>query len=782
MTEGVILDVHPDRETGEMVLWVRRDDGGAFAIRERWSPTLHVAADPIRLDMLEAVLAMPEVVHHLGPTRLARERHRLSLEDREPQPVLAVTVQDPRALPRTAAWIDAQGDWHHHALFSVDQKLPQRWLHTHGLHPFGRVRVGEGRVQALDGRDLVDWPIPPLRILGLHVICIDDHGHRTAQAPITGFRLTRHPALGVAGEAEEILLPPDLSMLQAAIDGIDPDVLLTDGGDTVDLPALRARAFETDFPLRLGRAEDRAPRRHARTAWSYGRLLRKEAYHALSGRLHVDLATSFITKEGGIAGLLELARLSGLSAQDLARLSPGSAISAMQLRQAMEDGVLVPWKKNRPEDVKTGDELLLADRGGLYMEPVVGVHHDVVELDFASLFPSIIVTRNISPETLNCGCCTAEGPLSPMPLGPGGAARQVARLTGRGALPVPELRLHACTRQAGFLGRVVAPIIERRRRIKAQRRRKGDLADRRQNVLKWILVTCFGYTGYRNARFGRIECHEAICAWAREIILQAKAVAEAEGWTVLHAIVDSMWMRDDLGREKTAQRASIDRVIALLNAEIGIPIDLEDTYRWIGFIPNRTNGVGALTKYFGFGEAEGWKVRGIELRQHSTCSWVSALQTRALEMLEKDPSSRMQEKVSRYLHSEVGRLERGEIPLADLLVKRRIQRELADYRVRTITVAALERAAALGRRIPPGHKAGFAVTDATHPVGGERVRLASEVRSEAASCLDASGDPAFYRPLALRAVHAILSPFGWSEARLAQAGATRRQSRLAEWA
>jgi DNA polymerase elongation subunit (family B) len=30
-----------------------------------------------------------------------------------------------------------------------------------------------------------------------------------------------------------------------------------------------------------------------------------------------------------------------------------------------------------------------------------------------------------------------------------------------------------------------------------------------RNSLKWLLVCCFGYTGYKNARFGKIEAHEA---------------------------------------------------------------------------------------------------------------------------------------------------------------------------------------------------------------------------------------------------------------------------------
>ena len=65
----------------------------------------------------------------------------------------------------------------------------------------------------------------------------------------------------------------------------------------------------------------------------------------------------------------------------------------MQIRQSIEDGVLIPWKKNRPEDMKDAEQIMLADRGGLYLDPIVGVHQGVIELDFASLFPSIIATR-----------------------------------------------------------------------------------------------------------------------------------------------------------------------------------------------------------------------------------------------------------------------------------------------------------------------------------------------------------------------------------------------------
>jgi hypothetical protein len=39
-------------------------------------------------------------------------------------------------------------------------------------------------------------------------------------------------------------------------------------------------------------------------------------------------------------------------------------------------------------------------------------------------------------------------------------------------------------------------------------------------------TVCFGFLGYRNARFGRIEAHEATTAWGREKLLSAKEIAE----------------------------------------------------------------------------------------------------------------------------------------------------------------------------------------------------------------------------------------------------------------
>ena len=133
-----------------------------------------------------------------------------------------------------------------------------------------------------------------------------------------------------------------------AFDRHDPDVVLTEGGDAHLLPALRQRAEAWGVHLRLGRSSSVLPTPTRRTTVrSYGRLLRRGGHHRLEGRVHIDLATSFLGREAGLPGLIELSQASGRPLDAVARRSPGAVISAIQVRTAMQDGVLIPWRKNR---------------------------------------------------------------------------------------------------------------------------------------------------------------------------------------------------------------------------------------------------------------------------------------------------------------------------------------------------------------------------------------------------------------------------------------------------
>jgi DNA polymerase, archaea type len=115
----------------------------------------------------------------------------------------------------------------------------------------------------------------------------------------------------------------------------------------------------------------------------------------------------------------------------------------------------------------------------------------VHQIDFTSLYPSIIVKYNLSP----------------------------------GTIEHPEMK--------GFLSTVLSSLLNLRIETKRLKKTNPDYAGI-DSVLKWMLVTCFGYTGYRNAKFGQIQVHERITEISRELLMQVKELAESMGFEVLH--------------------------------------------------------------------------------------------------------------------------------------------------------------------------------------------------------------------------------------------------------
>ena len=247
----------------------------------------------------------------------------------------------------------------------------------------------------------------------------------------------------------------------------DPDMILSEWGDATLFPALLRQARKLGLTLSLNRDAHPAERRRARSYMSYGRILFKGSTTTLFGRLHVDTQNSFIADQCDLEGLWELTRVTKLPVQYCARTSTGTGISYMQMELAYGDGVLIPEQKAEPETPKHPDELLKADRGGLVFLPRLGFFTNVGELDFVSEFPSIMARFNISPETVNCGCC----PEAPR---------------------IPELGYRVCQRRRGITSRVVERLIQKRQEYKRQMAgdTKGEIADPQERGLRHRPPSC----------------------------------------------------------------------------------------------------------------------------------------------------------------------------------------------------------------------------------------------------------------------------------------------------
>jgi len=718
--QGWIFDAYADHEKDALVLWLW-SRGKAHRIEDAsLRPSFFVHAP---LDELREFRERVQILDGVREAHLVRRR--VSLERREKVPVLEVLPQRYADLQDLAHSIDSNGRYHDYQLFNVDLRLSQRYFLRHGIFPMGLVDHLGGEWRAAEAQFALDYELPPLNAVGLDVVVDASAGIARFQDPLRGARVGEAEFSGSESEV--------LEKLNGEIRAQDPDVLLTDGGDAFVIPYLAKKAEALGVPLHLGRDPDPVRPRQGKSYFTYGKIVYKPAQYLLRGRLHLDRG-HFAYREADLAGLAELSRLSCLVPQEQSRLTPGTAITAMQVNQATRDGVLVLWKKNRPEEFKTAEDLLLGDRGGFTFEPEVGLHENILEVDFASLYPNIMAKYNISPETLDCACCKEDG------------------------LRVPELAYHTCVREKGLIGRVLQPVVERKRyykRMKKERGPKQELYLGRDTILKWLLVTCFGYTGYKNARFGRIECHEAINAYARETMLRSMEIAETHGYEVLHGIVDSLWLRF------TARSDSPQRVVEHISTALGLPLDVEGTYKWVVFLPAKTTGVGALNRYYGVFQDGELKLRGIELRKHDTCAFVNHVQAAVLEELAKaGNAAEFLERLPQALEILRGAaraLREGLVPIHDLVLTKSVTREIEEYSVFTNVVAALKQLERRGFVVHPGESVRFAVTKQSSRDPEAKVRVAEFLRG------DERPDVQEYLKLLARSGETLFAPFGYTE-------------------
>jgi DNA polymerase elongation subunit (family B) len=737
MPRGWLLDVHSSRRGDAVVLWLKNDPGGAVQRREiPFAPPFYVAGpSDRRRDLLRELSGREEI------RDLREERIRLHPADPPDwrQEVLAVEVTTHVQRSRLAREIDALGKYRDFTLYDVDLSVPQLFYAASGLYPFAPVAWSGSEVVAREPPQTREYTLPELRVVRLEVRTdpTPDRWAPGEETPVRSVMLDGEEWRG-ATEAETF------SLLFDEIQARDPDLLLTRGGDAFDLPHLyrRARLSGADEEsFFLGREPaDWGLRQRDRIFQSYGRIHHREPARLLAGRIHLDLEERFV-EDVGLDGFIDMARLSGLGLATLVRQSPGTAFSAIEMRTALSEGLHIPWKKNTAEQEKSAAVLLAADRGGFILTPAVGLFEGVEEFDFASLFPNLMVKENLSLETLNCPCCPRSG------------------------RPVPGLPYWSCTVREGLVPRVLRPLLDRRAYYKRRRREtRGRERTRYESLVsawKWVLVTSFGYQGYRNARFGRIECHEAINAHARELLVEVARQVRRAGWSVIHGIVDSLWLAPPPGADPEGLAREMSR-------RTGLPLSYEGRYRWIVFLPRRDlspeSGLGVAQRYYGLREDGEFKERGIEVRRHDVCPFVREVQTEVLSQLARCRNGREFRRAIPVLlrrgSQALRRLRERDVPPEELLLSRRLSRELSDYRVFSDTVAALRQLRAHGYERGPGEWVRYVITDAGSHDWRRRVRVAE--------LLDGStrGDPIAYAGLLARSYATLFAPFGYTEERL----------------
>ena len=524
---------------------------------------------------------------------------------------------------------------HQVELYNVDVRQDQRYLAEHDLFPCG---------DRDESRFSPDFEIP------LTCLMIQVAGDPFMPREISCIEILDGRKRRLEGPERQVL-----SDLLELIKAHDPDLILCPHADTwIPLMLRKARRFglEPTFS-RTGFFKPMA----SKSYWSYGKVNHKEGAMIPEGRILIDTAKSFVYAESGLKGVLMASRLSGLSPNLTSRFTPGTLISSYEVFEALRRGVAVPFRKRDAEGLRTISELRACDKGGMIFQPEPGVYEKVHQIDFTSLYPSIIVKYNLSPETVRD----------------------------------PELK--------GFLSTVISELLNLRIETKRLKKTIPDYAGI-DSILKWMLVTCFGYTGYRNAKFGQIQVHERITEISRELLMQIKELAEGMDFQVLHGIVDCLWV---IGESIASFKEAVER-------ETGILTEV-DSYDWIAFLP-MADGSGAYNRYFGRLDTGKMKIRGVMARKGDTPKYVLRMQKELFEVL-SEAGSREELRWIEPKAREVRRRYMDELVEAnvrELAIHRRVSR--LSYSRRCAEASAVQAHQKLGISLAPGMEIGYVVKDA----------------------------------------------------------------------
>ena len=220
---------------------------------------------------------------------------------------------------------------------------------------------------------------------------------------------------------------------------------------------------------------------------------------------------------------LELTRIIGQPLFDVSRMATGQQAEWFLVKQAYFDGEVVPNKQGSNFADRANAE---DNEGGYVKQPETGLHENLVQFDFRSLYPSIIISKNISPDVMYLGDADDE---------------DVYNIS-------PEHGIKFKKSPQGFIPSVIDKILQERFRIKREMKASDNPQEKKaldvqQQAIKRLANTMYGIYGFPRFRWYSFECAKAITSWGRQYIKSSIKKAEEFGFYTIYADTDGFYAK-----------------------------------------------------------------------------------------------------------------------------------------------------------------------------------------------------------------------------------------------
>ena len=354
--------------------------------------------------------------------------------------------------------------------------------------------------------------------------------------------------------------------------------------------------------------------------------------------------------------LIVISRIARMPIDDISRMGVSQWIRSLLYYEHRQNGILIPRRQeldNRSSNVV--NEAIIKDkkfRGGLVVEPVVGIHFDVTVMDFASLYPSIIKVKNLSYETVRCShdACKKN--------------------------TIPQTNHWVCTKKNGLTSVLIGSLRDLRVNYYKNMAKKDTLTVEEKQLftvvsqaLKVILNASYGVMGAEIFPLYFLPAAEATTATGRHIILDTINKCKESGIDVLYGDTDSLFVKKPTPKQ-------VEDIITKAKMNHNVELEIEKEYRYVVLSERKKNYLG-VTKN---GKVD---VKGLTGKKSHTPPFIKTLFYELLDILSKIKSveefKRSKNKISDKITECARKVQAKEIPLQDLAFNVMISKAPRDY-------------------------------------------------------------------------------------------------------
>lgn len=558
--------------------------------------------------------------------------------------------------------------------------------------------------------------VPKLRILGFSMVCYSPRGApKPEENPIVVISVVtsegeRRQFIAESSEKDDKVIIEFINYVKK----FDPDVIVGYGTNRNDLPYLTVRAKINGLTLSIDRAggephtsvyghvsitgranidlhdyADEFPEVKVKTLENIADYLGIMKIEEKTVIEDVDIAEYWEKPEKratllkfsmensecimGIAEAIlnfaiQLSSLVGLPLDHIGTAAVGFRVEWFLIRHAYQRGELAPKRVERP---------YISYAGAIVLEPKPGIHDNVAVLDFKSMYPNIMITYNVSPDTY-------IEPGEPDP--------------PSGVHVAPEVNHRFRREPPGFYREVLSRLIEARDQVRAELKKldpkssKYRLLDARQKAIKVITNATYGYAGWIGARWYIKPVAEAVTAWGRYTITKTIKIAEGLSLKVIYGDTDSIFIKYEPEKVKD--------LFKIIEGELGLEIKPDKIYTRILFTE-------AKKRYCGLLPDGRLDTVGLEAVRGDWANVAKKIQEKILEIILRERSVK---KAVEYVHKYIRDLRAKKIPYRDLIIWKTLTKPLEEYEVRAPHVEAAKLLQKEGWALTVGDKIGYVIT------------------------------------------------------------------------